>query len=279
MGTDRNNNEVRGFRGLLMTVELNYEKYDLGNLTWEEAETRIEDTDFVVLPTGAIEQHSLHLPVSVDTLRAENLTRILANRAPDRDLSMLRLPTLPFGYSEHHMTRSGTLTLMPDTYQKVIRELGESVAKHGAKRLLIVNCHGGNLSPLKLAGERLQREHELKVFLVDWTSYARDQLETRFGEDWSHAGEHETSVTELFHPELVRTEKKEKQCRKAEFNARQYTWYTDLTVQGGRGDPTNSDPEFMEEVVRDTTERILDALEEDLAQPTKGMEQLQPSDE
>lgn len=254
-----------------MTVELDYEKYDLGNLTWPEADTAIEDADFMVLPTGAIEQHSLHLPVSVDTLRAENLTRVLVQAAPDRDLSMLRLPTLPFGYSEHHMTRSGTVTLMADTYQKVIEELGSSVAHHGAERLLIVNCHGGNNAPLKLAGDRLQREHDIEVYIVNWTSYAREQLEEQFGTDWSHAGEHETSVTELFHPDLVRTEKKVKQDRKAQFNARQYTWYTDLAVQGGRGDPRKSDPEFMEQVVDDTTERILDALEEDLDQPVDGV--------
>ncbi|SFL68356.1 creatinine amidohydrolase [Halogranum rubrum] len=258
-----------------MTVELDYEEYDLGNLTWEEADVAIDEADFMVLPTGAIEQHSLHLPVSVDTLRAENLSRVLVQAATDRDLSMIRLPTLPFGYSEHHMTRSGTLTLMPDTYQKVVEELGASVAQHGAKRLLIVNCHGGNNAPLKLAGDRLQRDHNIEVYLVNWTSFAREQLETRFGPDWSHAGEHETSVTELYHPDLVRTEKKEKQQRKAKFNVRQYTWYTDLAVQGGRGDPRKSDPEFMEEVVADTTDRILDALEEDLAQPVDGVHTLE----
>lgn len=258
-----------------MTVSLDYEDYDLGSMTWEDAETAIDDADFVVLPTGAIEQHSLHLPVSVDTLRAENLTRELATAAPDRDLSMIRLPTLPFGYSEHHMTRAGTLTLLPDTYQQVIKELGASISEHGAERLLIVNCHGGNSAPLKLAGDRLQREHDIEVYLVDWTSYAREQLNERFGENWSHAGPHETSVTELYHSELVKSEKKVNQERKASFNARQYTWYTDLAVQGGRGDPRDSDAEFMEQVVADTTDRILDALEEDLEQSTDGVQTLQ----
>jgi creatinine amidohydrolase len=257
-----------------MTVSLDYEDYDLGSMTSEDAETAIEDADFVVLPTGAIEQHSLHLPLSVDTLRAENLTRVLAQAAESRDLSMIRLPTLPFGYSEHHMKRAGTLTLLPDTYQNVIRELGASIAEHGAERLLVVNCHGGNSAPLKLAGDRLQREHDIEVYLVNWTSYAREQLETRFGTDWSHAGQHETSVTELYHPDLVKTEKKVNQERKASFNARQYTWYTDMAVQGGRGDPRDSDPEFMEQVVDDTTDRILDALEEDLEQFVDGVHTL-----
>ncbi|WP_435320851.1 creatininase family protein [Haloarchaeobius sp. TZWSO28] len=233
-------------------------------MTSEDAASAYEDADFVVLPTGAIEQHSLHLPVSVDTLRAENLTRVLAETAPEHDLSMVRLPTLPYGYSEHHMTREGTITLMPDTYRKVIEEIGSSVVQHGAQRLLVVNCHGGNLSSLKLAADRLQRDHGLEVHLVNWTSFAREQLEERFGTDWSHAGEHETSVTELFHPDLVKEEKKEKQIRKANYETRQYKWYTDTTEQGGRGDPRRSDPEFMETVVEDTTERILAALKSDI---------------
>jgi creatinine amidohydrolase len=58
----------------------------------------------------------------------------------------------------------------------------------------------------------------------------------------------------------VKAEQKEPQTRTAEFEARQYTYFTDITEQGGLGDPTNSDPEFVETVVADATEAILDAL-------------------
>lgn len=249
-----------------MTVSLDYDDYDLGSMTWEDAEEALPESDFVVLPTGSVEQHSIHLPVTVDTLRAENLTRVLAESAAERGLSMVRLPTLPYGYSEHHMKRAGTVTLMADTYQRVLEEIGESVAEHGAERIVMVNCHGGNRSPMKLAADRLQRDHDVEVYPVHWTDFAREQLKEHFGEGWGHAGDHETSVIELFHPDLVRGEKKEKQTKLADYEARQYKWFTDITEQGGLGDPTNSDPEFMEQVVTDTTERILDALESDAAQ-------------
>ena len=249
-----------------MTVSLDYEDYDLGSMTWEEATEAIPDTDFLVLPSGSVEQHSIHLPLTVDTLRAETLSRVLAEAAASRELSMLRLPTLPYGYSEHHMQRAGTVTLQAGTYQQVLEEVGESVAAHGAERLAIVNCHGGNRAPMKLAADRLQRDHDLEVYPIHWTDFAREQLEERFGDDWGHAGDHETSVVELFHPDLVKSEKKEPQTTVADYEARQYTWFTDLTEQGGLGDPTNADAEFMERVVDETTERILDALESDMAQ-------------
>lgn len=249
-----------------MTVSLDYDEYDLGSMTWEDAGEALETADMVVLPTGSIEQHSKHLPVTVDTLRAENLTRELVEAAPERGLSMVRLPTLPYGYSEHHMTYPGTITLGADTYQSVLEEVGASMAEHGVDRLAIVNCHGGNQSPMKLAADRLQRDHGLEVYPIHWTEYGREQLVEEFGEDWGHAGDHETSVTELFHPDLVREDKKEPQTSKADYEIRQYEYFSDITEQGGLGDPTNADPEFMREVVADTTERILDALESDMEQ-------------
>ncbi len=251
-----------------MTVSLDYDEYDLGSMTWEDAETAVEEADFVVVPLGSVEQHSLHLPVTVDTLRAENLSRELVEAAADRDLSMVRLPTLPYGYSEHHVNYPGTVTLMADTYQSVLEEIGESMAAHGADRLAFVNCHGGNRSPMKLAADRIQRDHGVEVYPVHWTDYARDQLEEEFGDEWGHAGDHETSVIELFHPDLVRDEKKEPQTRKAEYEARQFAYFDDLTEQGGWGDPTNADPEFVEEVIADATERLLDALESDMDEST-----------
>jgi creatinine amidohydrolase len=247
-----------------MPVTLDYDEYDLGSMTWEEAEDAIEDAEFVVLPCGSVEQHSLHLPVTVDTLRAENLTQILAETAPEYDIPMIRLPTLAYGYSEHHMNYAGTVTLQSDTYQKVIEDIGKSMAAHGARRLLLINFHGGNREPLKLAGDHLQRHNGLSTYVVDWTDYAREQLEEEFGEEWGHAGEHETSVIELFYPDLVREGKKEPQTRKAEFKTRQYAYFDDITVQGGLGDPTNSDPTFLEQVIFDATGRILRDLKSDL---------------
>ncbi len=90
----------------------------------------------------------------MDTLRAESLSRELVEAAPDHDLSMVRLPTLPYGYSEHHMNYAGTVTLSSDTYQRVIVEIGKSIAEHGAERLAVVNCHGGNNAPLTLAADQ-----------------------------------------------------------------------------------------------------------------------------
>jgi len=53
----------------------------LRELTWEEAGEAIKEADFLILPTGSMEQHGLHLPLLTDTIRAENLARLVAEKA------------------------------------------------------------------------------------------------------------------------------------------------------------------------------------------------------
>ena len=252
-----------------MPVSLDYAEYDLGGLTSAAAGEAIPESDFVVLPTGSIEQHAEHLPVSVDTLRAESLTRELVEAAPDHDLSMVRLPTLPYGYSEHHARSPGTVTLDADTYRSVLVEIMTSVADHGASRIAVVNCHGGNREPLKLAADRVGRDTDAAVFPIHWTDFARERLEERFGDEWGHAGEHETSVIELFHPDLVDSEAKTPQDHRR-YEVRQYAYFDELTPGGGLGDPTGSDPEFVERVIEEATADILEALRRDVEAEADG---------
>jgi creatinine amidohydrolase len=237
---------------------------DIVTMTWEDAEDSFADADAVVLPLGSIEQHSIHLPVSTDTLRAEHLTAKLVEAARDHDLQFVRLPTLPYGYSEHHMNFPGTITLKQDTYTDVLVEIGESLANHGVDRLVMVNCHGGNREPMKLATDRIQRDFGVTVHPIHWTDFAREYLQEEFGEGWGHAGDHETSVIELFRADLVNAEKKKLQNTKERPETTTFTYFDDVTEQGGLGDPTSSDPEAVAEIVDKATADILDALGSDI---------------
>jgi creatinine amidohydrolase len=237
---------------------------DLLTMTWEEAEDAFTDADAALFGTGSVEQHSVHLPVSVDTLRAEHLTEALVHAGDDHGLQFVRLPTLPYGESEHHMNFAGTITLSPDTYQDVIADVAESLSRHGVERLVIVNCHGGNRDPLSLAADRIVREHGVATHIVHWTDYARDRLQDEFGEGWGHAGDHETSVIEHFRPDLVKTEKKQPQNNEDYPETRSYAYFDEITDLGGLGDPTNSDPDVMGEVVEDATADILKTLVDDI---------------
>lgn len=238
--------------------------FDLDGMTWEDAGEAFLTADLVVLPTGSHEQHSRHLPLSVDTLRARHLSAALVEQADSRGLEFYRLPTVPYGYSEHHMGFPGTVTLSAETYQRVIVEIGASLAEHGVDRLAFLNCHGGNREPLVLAADRLQRDHDVATHFIHWTDFARDALESAFGEGWGHAGDHETSAVELFRPDLVKSDRKEPQTMEEFPETRSYDYFDSVTEEGGLGDPTNADADVMEEIVEETTEEILDAIEADI---------------
>lgn len=245
-------------------MQFTFDPEDLAGKPWPANETAIDEADFVVLPTGSTEQHSTHLPTFVDSLRAAELTRLLAAEAPEFGLNLAVLPVLPYGESEHHMPFPGTVTLSPDTYQEVIVDIGSSVNAHDGNRFLLVNFHGGNRQPLSLAADRIEREMGLRTHFVHWTDYASDRLQDVFGEDWGHAGEHETSVMELFYPELVDHETAQPQDTKDTPETRSYRYFDEVTEQGGLGDPTASDPDRVEEIIEETTGDILKALAEDL---------------
>lgn len=237
---------------------------DLSTFTWEDAETAFESADAVLFPLGSTEQHSIHLPVSVDTLRAEQLSAELIVAADGHDLEFVRLPTLPYGYSEHHMNYPGTITLGQETYRNVLIDVGRSLASHGVDRLVFLNCHGGNREPMKLAADRLGRDCGMAVHPIHWTDFAREYLEDAFGEGWGHAGDHETSAIERYRPDLVVDEKKEPQDTVEWPETAAYTYFDDVTEQGGLGDPTNADPDVLEEIIEQTTDDILAALRSDI---------------
>jgi len=246
------------------TVTSSNPEWALETSTWKEAEMAIEESDCIALPCGSTEQHSHHLPLSVDSIRAEELTAELAESAPNAGLDIRVLPMLPYGYSEHHMNYPGTITLSWETYINVIVDIGRSLARHGASNLVIINCHGGNKEPHKLAIDDLQREVGLNACYVHWTDFAREELEDRFGTEWGHAGEYETSQIEHYAPDLVREGEKKPQTNQPISEISPYRYFDALTDEGGLGDPTQSDVRVIKDVIEHTTERILQLLRTEL---------------
>src|SRR3954462_15610868 len=103
----------------------------LQNLTWPQVKSLNFSKLIVVLPTGSIEQHGPHLPVSVDTDIVSAIATRLDQRSPDR---VLLLPTLWPGLSTHHMHFPGTLDVPQADYIRLITHLGNSIAAMGGKK-------------------------------------------------------------------------------------------------------------------------------------------------
>ena len=112
--------------------------------TQPEIAAQVVNNPLVILPVGGVEQHGHHLPTGTDTF-AVNV--ILAAVAECMD--GLVPPIAPFGVSPVHMPVEGTITFTLDTYMRVVTETCISTARHGARRLLILNWHEGNIPSLR----------------------------------------------------------------------------------------------------------------------------------
>src|SRR5690606_8626191 len=95
------------------------------------------------LPVASMEQHGPHLPVGVDTFLCEGVCRRTADLAA-KTVPVVVAPTLWCGMAEHHMAFGGTFTFDLPTYRAVLLSFLRNIARHGFKRVLIVNGHGGN---------------------------------------------------------------------------------------------------------------------------------------
>ena len=115
-----------------------------------------------VLPLAATEQHGPHLPVGTDVMIAQaylaRVRELLADTIP-----ATFLPLQPVGISTEHIDYPGTLTLPTEIALKTWMALGESVARAGLKKLVMVTSHGGNSAAMSLVAQDLRAKYGLLV--------------------------------------------------------------------------------------------------------------------
>lgn len=177
----------------------------LENLTWPEVKKLKPATKIVLLPFGSFEQHGPHLPLTTDT---DLVTAVARGVEAERPQKVLCLPTLWPGHSTHHLFFPGTLSVSQRPYVKLVLELCRSVARMGARKVFLLNGHGGNDVPLRSALRDLKTELPAVrfVFASYWTLAAQGIKEIRESGPGGlgHACEMETSLMLHLHPSRVK---------------------------------------------------------------------------
>ncbi|UFS61025.1 creatininase family protein [Subtercola endophyticus] len=159
----------------------------------------------IVLPTGAIEHHGPHLPLSTDFLVAEESAKAAVDLAAEAGVNAWLLPGLAYTKSDEHHWAPGTVWLSWETLMQTIVEIGESIAQTPCTRLVFYNGHGGNVALLQVACRELRRRFGLQTFLIGGGMPANGGAksgENEFGLG-IHGGHVETSVVLHLRPELV----------------------------------------------------------------------------
>lgn len=177
-------------------------------MTWTDVRDAIAaGKRTVIVPIGAMEQHGPHMAIGTDTYLgyeiATRLARTLGNA--------LVAPAITIGYSVGHLPMAGTVSISEETLAAVIREVVESLIRHGFEDVVLLSSHGGNYGALNLAVPSLRRDYpQVRIHSrMDFESglRAREALLQELGLDPAkvgvHAGQGETSMMLACHPELV----------------------------------------------------------------------------
>lgn len=219
---------------------------------------KLKHIDTAILPCGSIEQHGPHLPLDVDyfdsVYLADRVAEACSNPKP------IVLPGIPYGVAYHHEDFKGTIS--NHTLSALVYDIGISLAKHGIKKLIILNGHGDNSPTLLYASQMINRDTGIFVCVESG----------------------ETSTTLEIRPDVVRMEKSVNETLKFRSSYLDFTsergvaWYVRtkfLSDSGIMGDPTKADGEkegkfwkimiahlvkFVEEVKRSKIEDLYQIL-------------------
>jgi len=184
--------------------------------TYKELAEIIPKLEVAIIPTGSTEIHGPHLGVGNDILSstwvAEKVAKIMYPRA-------IVVNVLWIGVAPHNMCKPfpGTITLTAETYMRVLSEVVESLLKHGVRRVVFLNGHGGNVAPNITACREIREMLYYKYGVnmeVGALSYWdvipdevwREVLEVAPEQRIGHGGEAETSILMAIAPHAVRTD-------------------------------------------------------------------------
>jgi creatinine amidohydrolase len=202
-------------------------KRDWMEMTWQDvAGAGAEAARWIaVLPLAAVEQHGPHLPLGVDTFIAEAYLARVHEHLP-ADLPATFLPVQRIGVSLEHVAFPGTLTLSAATAIAAWTELGESLARAGIRKLVLVTSHGGNSAAMELVARDLRARLGMLAVTVGWHrfGYPGETFASEEKRHGIHGGDIETSLMLAGRPEAVRMDRAPNAEPATVAMAQEFTW-------------------------------------------------------
>jgi creatinine amidohydrolase len=198
------------------------------------------------------------------------------------------LPVQRVGVSAEHLSFPGTLTLSATTAIATWTELGESLARAGVRKLVLITSHGGNVAAMEIVARDLRTRLGMLAVTVGWHRFGYPDG-TFGGEEKKHgihAGDIETSLMLAAMPETVRMDKAPNATPATIAMAREFKWLgayrpagfawmtQDLNPTGAIGDATLATAEKGEVSLTQGAQAFVELLREvesfDLARLREG---------
>jgi creatinine amidohydrolase len=139
----------------------------VSQMNWTQVEEYLKHDDRAVLPLGSTEQHA-HLSLSTDSILAERVSVEAAG-----PLGVPVFPVVPYGITPSFRAYPGTVHIRVLTYLSLVRDMLDSLADMGFRRILIVNGHGGNTPAQSLVSEWMSDLPGVRVKFHNWWNAPR----------------------------------------------------------------------------------------------------------
>jgi len=181
--------------------------------TWQEVDAYLERSRGVIIPIGSTEQHGPLGFIGTDAICPEVIARGVAER-----IDALVAPTISIGMAQHHLGFAGSISLRPSTLIAVVRDVVQSLARHGFERCYFLNGHGGNVATVTAAFSEIYADASfarggsnqpgVRCKLSNWymaPGVKRLSAKLYGGSEGSHATPSELSLTYFAYPESVKS--------------------------------------------------------------------------
>lgn len=181
--------------------------------TWQEVEAYLQRSTGIIIPIGSTEQHGPTGLIGTDAICPEAIARGVAE-----ETNVLVAPTINIGMAQHHLGFPGSITLRPSTLLAVVRDIVDSLTRHGFDRFYFLNGHGGNIATVTAAFSEIYAQCSLgtappdrlpvRCKLANWWMGAQVKKLSKslFGDaEGSHATPSEVSLSYFAYPNAVKT--------------------------------------------------------------------------
>lgn len=229
-------------------------------MTRKEFEEAVKEAVAVIVPVGSCEQHGYHLPLNTDNEIAEALGRSAAGKK-----DVILMPAVNYGQVWSARKIPGTIALSANTLKCILKDIAVSLNFHGARHVIFLSGHNGNLPVMKEMARELEEEKGFRNIWYFGPSVRKevmDLLETKIPGNCVHAGELETSLMLAIHPELVQMDYATEEYSKmpAEGRYRPVSW-DQFAESGAFGNAKAASAEKGEKILEYMIEELADLID------------------
>ena len=210
----------------------------LGELSWTEAERRLQETPVVVVPFGGgAKEHGPHLPMNAD----QKVMEYLCQQAVD-SVDVVVVPPILHGWFAAFRGFPGTEVADPDVFEDYVLEVAMSLVRQGVRRIVFLNTGIAKATglPISIAAREIRTQTGTPTLVVSWDDLETPEMEALGTElVGGHGGELETSIHLYLQPDLVHMDRAVTDY--GDSQSRGYPGY-----QPGRFSRDRTDPGFSE---------------------------------